>query len=118
MSAEERMHQHMSTLDLPLSSAELAEAAAATKPRAGGTPAIHVERLKRTFGRVEAVKGISFDVFPGEVFGFLGPNGAGKSTTINMLCTLLKPTAGTATIAGYDVGREPNQVRASIGLVF
>jgi ABC-2 type transport system ATP-binding protein len=64
------------------------------------------------------VKGISFEVYPGEIFGFLGPNGAGKSTTINMLCTLLKPTAGTATIACYDVNREPSQVRESIGLVF
>jgi ABC-2 type transport system ATP-binding protein len=118
MSTEERIQQIMPTLNLPLSSEELAEAAATTKPRAEGTPMIHVERLKRTFGKVQAVKGISFEVYPGEIFGFLGPNGAGKSTTINMLCTLLKPTAGTATIAGYDVNREPSQVRESIGLVF
>ncbi len=118
MSTEERIQQITPTLNLPLSSAELAEAAAITKPRAEGAPVIRVERLKRTFGKVQAVKGISFDVYPGEVFGFLGPNGAGKSTTINMLCTLLKSTAGTATIAGYDINREPGQVRASIGLVF
>jgi ABC-2 type transport system ATP-binding protein len=98
--------------------AALAEAATATAPRLEGTPIIRVEHLTRTFGSLQAVKGISFEVYPGEVFGFLGPNGAGKSTTINMLCTLLKPTAGKATIAGYDISREQSLVREAIGLVF
>ena len=62
--------------------------------------------------------GISFDVAPGEIFGFLGPNGAGKSTTIKMLCTLVDPTEGTATVAGYDVQRDRLDVRRHIGLVF
>ena len=106
--------------DVPLSSASAqleAEAAAAT-PSLTGVPIIHVEGLARKFGNLQAVKGISFDVYPGEIFGFLGPNGAGKSTTINMLCTLLKPTAGKATLAGYDLRREPSRVRESIGLIF
>lgn len=85
-------------------------------PRTEGSAIIQVDGLKRSFGKFEAVKGISFDVYPGEIFGFLGPNGAGKSTTINMLCTLLSPTAGTATIAGYDIVRQRGQVRESIGL--
>ncbi len=118
MTTEEQTRQPLSIADLPLSSAELAEAAAAATPRMAGAPILHVEGLKRTFGHLEAVKGISFDVYPGEIFGFLGPNGAGKSTTINMLCTLLKPTAGKATLAGYDLSREPSRVREVIGLVF
>jgi ABC-2 type transport system ATP-binding protein len=80
--------------------------------------AISVHELVKTFGEVEAVKEVSFQVAPGEVFGFLGPNGAGKTTTINMLCTLLKPTSGAATVAGYDVVRERDDVRRNIGLVF
>jgi ABC-2 type transport system ATP-binding protein len=67
---------------------------------------------------LEAVKGISFAVQPGEVFGFLGPNGAGKTTTIRILATLLRPTAGRALLAGHDVVREPTAVRRSIGIVF
>ena len=70
---------------------------------AGGPPAIAVNGLIKNFGEVEAVRGVDFEVATGEVFGFLGPNGAGKTTTINMLCTLAKPTAGSATVAGYDV---------------
>ncbi|WIG61255.1 MAG: Efflux ABC transporter, ATP-binding protein [Ktedonobacterales bacterium] len=77
-----------------------------------------VEELTRTFGAIEAVKGISFAVEKGEVFGFLGPNGAGKSTTIKMLCTLLKPTSGRALVNGYDVVQMPTDVRRSIGIVF
>ncbi|HEX5500908.1 MAG TPA: ATP-binding cassette domain-containing protein, partial [Thermomicrobiales bacterium] len=61
---------------------------------------------------------LTFAVRPGEIFGFLGPNGAGKSTTIKMLCTLLQPTSGVATVNGYDVVREPDRVRASIGIIF
>jgi ABC-2 type transport system ATP-binding protein len=82
------------------------------------TPAIRVDQLVKRFGDFEAVKGVSFEVAQGEVFGFLGPHGAGKSTTINMLCTLLKPTGGEAVVAGYDVVRERDDVRRHIGLVF
>ncbi|MBV9466022.1 MAG: ATP-binding cassette domain-containing protein, partial [Solirubrobacterales bacterium] len=70
------------------------------------------------FGEVKAVRGVEFEVATGEVFGFLGPNGAGKTTTINMLCTLVKPSAGSATVAGHDVVRERDDVRRNIGLVF
>jgi ABC-2 type transport system ATP-binding protein len=84
----------------------------------GSEPAIAVRGLVKTFGEVEAVKGVQFEVAPGEVFGFLGPNGAGKTTTINMLCTLVKPTAGSATVAGHDVVAERDDVRRNIGLVF
>src|SRR3954454_1782335 len=79
---------------------------------------IEVNELRKTFGDVEAVRGVSFSVEPGEVFGFLGPNGAGKTTTINMLCTLARPTSGTATVAGHDVVTERDDVRRNIGLVF
>src|SRR3984957_12777003 len=81
-------------------------------------PAISVNNLKKRFDDFEAVKGVSFEVGVGEVFGFLGPNGAGKSTTINMLCTLLKPTSGVARVAGHDVVRERDDVRRHIALVF
>ncbi len=81
-------------------------------------PVITVENLVKHFGGIKAVDDISFSVPPGELFGFLGPNGAGKSTTINILCTLLKPTAGRATIAGLDVVKQQRQVRNRIGLVF
>jgi ABC-2 type transport system ATP-binding protein len=85
---------------------------------ASGGPAISVENLRKHFKDFEAVKGVSFEVGAAEVFGFLGPNGAGKSTTINMLCTLLKPTAGAARVAGHDVVTERDDVRRNIGLVF
>jgi ABC-2 type transport system ATP-binding protein len=80
--------------------------------------AIEVASLEKSFGEIEAVRGVSFDVAAGEVFGFLGPNGAGKTTTINMLCTLVKPTGGSALVAGHDVLRERDEVRRHIGLVF
>jgi ABC-2 type transport system ATP-binding protein len=83
-----------------------------------GAPAITVTDLVKTYGEVRAVRGVSFEVAAGEVFGFLGPNGAGKSTTINMLCTLAKPTAGHAAVAGHDVVTERDNVRRNIGLVF
>src|SRR6478752_10724003 len=81
-------------------------------------PAIEVNDLKKTFGEVQAVRGVDFEVATGEVFGFLGPNGAGKTTTINMLCTLARPTSGQARVAGHDVVRERDDVRRNIGLVF
>ena len=82
------------------------------------TAAVAVHGLTKRFGTLAAVDDVSFDVRPGEIFGFLGPNGAGKSTTISMLCTLLKPTAGSAQVAGFDVVRQRSQVRRNIGLVF
>jgi ABC-2 type transport system ATP-binding protein len=82
------------------------------------TGAIEVDGLAKSFGEIEAVRGVSFEVARGEVFGFLGPNGAGKTTTINMLCTLARPTGGRASVAGHDVVRERDDVRRNIGLVF
>jgi ABC-2 type transport system ATP-binding protein len=79
---------------------------------------VSVRGLVKRYGDVEAVAGVDFDVMPGETFGFLGPNGAGKSTTINMLCTLVTPTGGSATVAGHDVVTRRHQVRRNIGLVF
>ncbi len=81
-------------------------------------PAIRVQDLQKRFGDVEAVRGVDFEVHAGETFGFLGPNGAGKSTTINMLCTLLRPTGGRAEVAGFDVVTQRDDVRREIGLVF
>jgi ABC-2 type transport system ATP-binding protein len=81
-------------------------------------PVISVSGLAKRYGDIQAVAGVDFEVFRGETFGFLGPNGAGKTTTINMLCTLAMPTAGSATVAGFDVIRERDAVRRSIGLVF
>jgi ABC-2 type transport system ATP-binding protein len=80
--------------------------------------AVVVEGLSKRFGDLEAVKGIGFEVSPGEVFGFLGPNGAGKTTTISMLCTLVRPTGGSAKVAGRDIVTERDEVRRNIGLVF
>ena len=77
-----------------------------------------MDSLVKRYGKLEAVKGVSFAVREGEIFGFLGPNGAGKTTTINVLCTLLRPTSGSATVNGYDVRKQRNEVRRSIGLVF
>jgi len=76
---------------------------------------VAVEDLVKRFGDFTAVDRISFETRRGEIFGFLGPNGAGKSTTIRMLCGLLRPTSGRAVVAGYDVAREPERVRQSIG---
>src|SRR5512135_1404561 len=82
---------------------------------------IEARGLARTFRSrkrtVEAVRGVGLTVAEGEVVGFLGPNGAGKTTTLRMLTTLLRPTAGTATVAGYDVATHPVEVRRSIGYV-
>ena len=77
-----------------------------------------IRGLQKSYDRVEAVRGIDLDVPPGELFGFLGPNGAGKSTTIKILCTLVRPTAGHAAVAGHDVVAERDEVRRHIGLVF
>ena len=79
---------------------------------------ITVTDLARRFGDFEAVKGVSFDVHEGELFGFLGPNGAGKTTTIRMLCTLLRPSGGKALVSGFDVVTEPMKVRRNLGIIF
>ncbi len=74
-----------------------------------------VENLVKKFGSFTAVDRISFETRLGEIFGFLGPNGSGKSTTIRLLCGLISPTSGSATVAGFDIGTEPEQVRLRIG---
>jgi ABC-2 type transport system ATP-binding protein len=79
---------------------------------------IDVKDLKKNFGSVEAVKGVSFSIAQGTTFGFLGPNGAGKSTTIKMLTTLLRPTSGTILLDGYDPVKRPDAVRRAFGIVF
>src|SRR6478736_5730534 len=85
------------------------------KGNSGLQNGIEVEGLVRSFKDVRAVDGIDISISPGQIYGFLGPNGAGKSTTVHMLTTLLPPSAGRATVAGYDVQREGAKVRASIG---
>ena len=80
--------------------------------------AVSAVGLVKTYGDVLAVRGIDLEVAPGETFGFLGPNGAGKSTTIGMLCTLVSPSGGQATVAGFDVVHQRDDVRRHIGLVF
>jgi ABC-2 type transport system ATP-binding protein len=80
-------------------------------------PILEVNNLVKKFDEITAVKGVSFSVDEGEVFGLLGPNGAGKTTTISMLTGILVPTSGTASIGGYDIIKEPLQVKKLIGLV-
>ncbi|MCZ1000344.1 ATP-binding cassette domain-containing protein [Streptomyces mirabilis] len=80
--------------------------------------AIRAEGLYAYYGTAPAVNGLDLTVPPGSVYGFLGPNGAGKTTTINMLTTLLRPTAGRAEVAGFDVAARPAEVRRRIGIVF
>ncbi|MGH2484771.1 MAG: ABC transporter ATP-binding protein, partial [Ktedonobacterales bacterium] len=80
--------------------------------------AVEVEGLTKTYPHdVRALKGVSFSVMPGTVFGLLGPNGAGKSTAVKILTTLSRPTAGRASVVGYDVVRQPDRVRRVIGVV-
>ena len=88
----------------------------ASEKNATGRPAIQAEKLARTFGENKAVDGVDLTVGEGEIYGFLGPNGAGKSTLVRMLCTLLTPTGGRATVAGRDVIKEPEAVRLRIGV--
>lgn len=85
---------------------------------AGETP-VRVEQLRKTYrGGVEALRGVSFDVADGEIFGLLGPNGAGKTTTVGILTTTIRPSTGSAVVAGHNVMSDPLAVRASIGVVF
>jgi ABC-2 type transport system ATP-binding protein len=81
-------------------------------------PVIVAKDVVKTYGKLTAVDGISFEVKAGEIFAFLGPNGAGKSTTISMLTTMLRPTAGTLMLNGHDVTRDQAQARKSFGIVF
>jgi ABC-2 type transport system ATP-binding protein len=83
------------------------------KPTMNSSAMIEVRELVKQYGEVEAVRGVTFSVREGEIFGFLGPNGAGKTTTIKMLCTLLEATSGTATLAGFDVGSRASDVRSA-----
>jgi ABC-2 type transport system ATP-binding protein len=80
--------------------------------------AVEVHDLRKSYGDIEAVRGVDFAVAPGETFGFLGPNGAGKSTTIKILCTLARADGGSARVAGFDVSTQRDDVRRNIGLVF
>ncbi len=79
---------------------------------------IKTNALTKIYGRIQAVNSIDLSINKGEVFGLLGPNGAGKTTTIGMLCTIVRPSSGTASIAGYDVIKNPAQVRRQVGIVF
>jgi ABC-2 type transport system ATP-binding protein len=79
-------------------------------------PAILTEQIGRLFGDYWAVDGVDIEIHEGEIYGFLGPNGAGKSTLVRMLCTLLRPSRGRALVAGFDVAREPEEVRLRIGV--
>jgi len=78
-------------------------------------PPVHTDKLTKVFDGVTAVDGVTFDVNRGEVFGVLGPNGSGKTTTIRMLCGLLTPTSGSATVAGFDVLTQSEEIRRNIG---
>ena len=79
--------------------------------------AIETKKLTRHFGKLVAVDGVSFSLSYGEIFGFLGANGSGKSTTIRMLCGILASSSGTATVAGFDVNTQPENIKESIGYV-
>ena len=81
-------------------------------------PIIQIEQLRHSYGQRQALKGISFDVLPGEIFGLLGPNGSGKTTLFRILSTLMLPTGGQAVIGGFDVVRQADDVRRRIGVVF
>lgn len=80
-------------------------------------PAVQVQDLRKNYGEVQAVQGMSFDVPQGEIFGLLGPNGAGKSTTISMISGLVKPTAGDVLVMGHSILREPLQAKSTLGVV-
>lgn len=81
-------------------------------------PSIEVQNIAYNYGDLRAVKGISFDVQPGEILGFLGPNGAGKSTTIKMLTGQLTPKSGAARILGRDITKDDPEIQAQIGVCF
>ena len=90
---------------------------AAIQPNSAPPTAIAVEKIVKRYGDFEAVKGVSFSVADGEIFGLLGPNGAGKSTLIRMMTTLVPITSGRAIVAGFDVAKDPDEVRRMIGVI-
>lgn len=79
---------------------------------------IEIQSLTKTYGKIHAVRGIDLSIDRSEIFGLLGPNGAGKTTTIGMLCTIIRPTSGSALISGHDIVKEPAEVRRKVGIVF
>ncbi len=79
---------------------------------------IEISTLTKNYGKIQAVRGIDLNIERGEIFGLLGPNGAGKTTTIGMLCTIIRPSSGSASVAGHDIVKEPAAVRRSVGIVF
>jgi ABC-2 type transport system ATP-binding protein len=83
--------------------------------QAPGSDTVLVRGLRKTFGTLVAIEGLDLTIHPGEVFGLLGPNGSGKTTTIRMLCGLMVPSGGSATVVGFDVVREAEQIRRRIG---
>jgi ABC-2 type transport system ATP-binding protein len=93
------------------------EASPIDLPKDGQLADVQVVNLVKTFDKIEAVKGVSFNINKGEIFGLLGPNGAGKSTTINMMCGYIEPTSGDTTVDGLSVTREPMNVKRLIGVV-
>jgi len=90
-------------------------------PQAAGIAAgaaVRAAGLYKRYGELAAVDGLDLEIAPGEFLGLLGPNGSGKTTTLHMLATLIRPSAGSATVAGFDIAQDPVSVRAAIGLVF
>src|SRR4051794_15298822 len=92
-----------------------AEGSGAGEPRVVPESAVQVEGLTRRFGEFVAVDDVTLRVPRGSIFGFLGPSGSGKTTTMRMLCDLLQPTAGNATVGGFDIRRDPERLRQSLG---
>ena len=107
----------MTSTTQPATAEQLPEPAAEPMISVRGLRKSYTTKHKRKTTSVEAVRGIDLSVAPGEIFGFLGPNGAGKTTTMRMLCTLIEPDGGEATVAGMDLRRSPGQVRRRIGYV-
>lgn len=99
----------------PVDRASVEPGRAASEAKAGAEPVVEAAGLTKRFGKFTAVDGLDLSIARGEVVGFIGPNGAGKSTTIRLLCGLLAPSAGRARVAGFDVGTQPEAVRAHIG---
>src|SRR5436305_6485833 len=87
-------------------------------PKKDTLSAIRVEDIRHSYGKRAALKGISFDVAAGEIFGLLGPKGSGKTTLFRILCTLMPPTSGRPLVSGFDSTKQPDEVRRRIGLVF
>jgi ABC-2 type transport system ATP-binding protein len=96
-----------------MSASSVGQASSSSPAQTG--PAVHTDKLTKVFGVIKAVDGVTFDINRGEVFGVLGPNGSGKTTTIRMLCGLLTPTSGAATVAGFDVHTQSEEIRRNIG---